>query len=289
MFKDKDRVCGMGIENDSPAAMREYKGETFCFCSPSCVRSCDVDRARDFWPTSTKKHNKPEANRGHNQCHQVHCPLHSIDGDVAAPETDREARDAKFTVTKFWLGLILTIRVLFLTLGKVFPGLSIDTLVPVGINKWIQLILATAIVFWCGGIFFVRAWRSIVNRSLNVFTLIGVGVGAAYLYNAVANLLPSILPESFKHHREIDLYFEPAAVITVLVLLCHDKSFGSRKARTVNAVALVSLFFLALFVWPGLMMWAVIVFIGFLNREIQTNQVRKLGEVAVQKNRGREF
>jgi P-type Cu+ transporter len=276
MFKDKDPVCGMGIENDSAAAMSEDKGETFCFCSPSCVRSFDADPARYFWQTSTKKQNKPEANRGHDQRHQVHSPLHSIDADVAKPEADQEDRETKFLVTKFWLGLILTIRVLFLALGKMFPGLSIDNLVPVGINQWIQLILATAIVFWCGGIFLVCAWRSIVNRSLNLFTFVGVGVGAAYLYSAVANLLPNILPESFKYHREIDLYFEPAAVITVLVLLCYDKPFGSRKARTVNAVALVSLFFLALFVWPGLMMWAVIVFIGFLNREIQSNQVRKL-------------
>jgi Cu+-exporting ATPase len=99
------------------------------------------------------------------------------------------------------------------------PGISIDHLLPVTSNKWIQLVLATVIVFWCGGIFFVRAWRSVVNRSLNMFTLIGVGVGAAYLYSAIATAFPGIFPDSFKHHEEIDLYFEAAAVITVLVLL----------------------------------------------------------------------
>jgi Cu+-exporting ATPase len=119
---------------------------------------------------------------------------------------------------------------------------SADDFVPVAINQWIQFILASVIVFWCGGIFFARAWRSIINRSLNMFTLIGVGVGAAYLYSAVATLLPKIFPDSFKHHGEIDLYFEAAAAITVLVLL---GQWLEARARSQTGKAIQSLLGLA--------------------------------------------
>ena len=127
--------------------------------------------------------------------------------------------EAESLARKFWLGAILTVPILFLSVGEMVPGLGLGHLVPAPINEWIQLALATVVVFWCGGIFFVRAWRSVVNRSLNMFTLIGLGVGAAYLYSAIATVSPGVFPESFKHHGELDLYFEAAAVITVLVLL----------------------------------------------------------------------
>ncbi|MBV9673307.1 MAG: copper-translocating P-type ATPase, partial [Verrucomicrobia bacterium] len=127
------------------------------------------------------------------------------------------------------------IPVFLLALGRMLPGLFVDSLVPAGVSQWVQLIFATVIVFWCGGMFFVRAWRSIVTRNLNMFTLIGVGVGAAYLYSTVATLLPQVFPESFKHHGEIDVYFESAAVITVLVLLGQWLEAGARK-RTGKAI-----------------------------------------------------
>ena len=91
-----------------------------------------------------------------------------------------EDAEAKSLARKFWVGAILTVPILVLSFGKMFPSFGVDQLVPATINNWIQLVLATVVVFWCGGIFFVRAWRSVVNRSLNMFTLIGLGVGAAY-------------------------------------------------------------------------------------------------------------
>jgi Cu+-exporting ATPase len=118
------------------------------------------------------------------------------------------------------------------------PGLGVDRWAPTQVNQWIQLILTTVIVFWCGGVFFVRAWRSVVNRSLNMFTLIGLGVGTAYLYSAIATLFPTLFPDSFKHHGEIALYFESAAIITVLVL------FGQwleARARSQTGKAIQSL------------------------------------------------
>src|SRR5438067_9211426 len=104
-------------------------------------------------------------------------------------------------------------------MGHAIHGLNIDSIVPKQIGKWIEFALATPVVLWAGGFFFTRAWQSIVNRSLNMFTLIAVGVGAAYFYSAVAVIAPGIFPTSFQRHGEVDLYFEAAAVITTLILL----------------------------------------------------------------------
>jgi Cu+-exporting ATPase len=120
---------------------------------------------------------------------------------------------------KFWIALVLTIPVLFLAMGHAVPGLDIDSIVPKQVEKWIEFVLTTPVVFWAGGFFFTRARQSIVNRSLNMFTLIAVGVGAAYFYSAVAVIAPDIFPSSFRLHGEVELYFEAAAVITTLILL----------------------------------------------------------------------
>jgi len=178
------------------------------------------------------------------QDHPGDCPICGmrLEPKIGITGEEEEDREVRSLATKFWASLVLTIPVLILALGKMVPGLSVDHWVPVGINPWIQLVLATVIVFWCGDLFFVRAWRSIINRSLNMFTLIAVGVGAAYLFSAIATISPNLFPDSFKHHGEIDLYFESAAVITVLVL------FGQwleLRARSQTGKAIQSLLGLA--------------------------------------------
>jgi Cu+-exporting ATPase len=175
----------------------------------------------------------------HPQIEQDHpgdCPIcgMALEPKAAAPEAQADS-EGESLARKFWLGVILTVPILFLSLGKMLPGLSIDQLVPAAINNWIQLVLGTVVVFWCGDIFFVRAWRSIVNRSLNMFTLIGLGVGAAYLYSAIATAFPNIFPESFKQDGELNLYFEAAAVITVLVLFGQWLEAKARR-RTGRAI-----------------------------------------------------
>jgi Cu+-exporting ATPase len=175
----------------------------------------------------------------HPQIEQDHpgdCPIcgMALEPKAAGPEAQADS-EGESLARKFWLGVILTVPILFLSLGKMLPGLSIDQLVPPAINNWIQLVLATVVVFWCGDIFFVRAWRSIVNRSLNMFTLIGLGVGAAYLYSAIATAFPSLFPESFKQDGELNLYFEAAAVITVLVLFGQWLEAKARR-RTGRAI-----------------------------------------------------
>jgi P-type Cu+ transporter len=132
---------------------------------------------------------------------------------------EHEHGETRSLSRKFWVALVLTIPVLVLAMGHAIPGLDIDSIVPKRIEKWIEFALTTPVVLWAGGFFFTRAWQSIVNRSLNMFTLIAVGVGAAYFYSALAVIAPGIFPSSFRRHGEVELYFEAAAVITTLILL----------------------------------------------------------------------
>src|SRR5436309_6899021 len=151
---------------------------------------------------------------------------------------EEEPRETRSLSQKFWIALGLTIPVLLLAMGHAIPGLNIDSIVPKQIGKWIEFALATPVVLWAGGFFFTRAWQSIVNRSLNMFTLIAVGVGAAYFCSAIAVVAPGIFPESFRRHAEVDLYFEAAAVITTLVLLGQliEAKARSRTGQAIKAL-----------------------------------------------------
>ena len=174
------------------------------------------------------------------QDHPGNCP---ICGMTLEPRTlgagdKEEQKEISSLSRKFWVALVLTIPVLLLAMGHAIPGLHIDSIIPRQIGKWIEFGLTTPVVLWAGGFFFTRAWRSIINRSLNMFTLIAVGVGAAYFYSAVAVIAPGIFPESFRRHGEVDLYFEAAAVITTLVLLGQviEARARSRTGQAIKAL-----------------------------------------------------
>lgn len=125
----------------------------------------------------------------------------------AKDEEDTELKNMSF---RFWVGLVLTLPIIFLVLFQISLF---------GYSAWIQATLATPVVLWSGWPFFVKGWRSIVSLHLNMFTLISLGVGAAYIYSLVAAFWPSIFPASFGNNGSVDLYFEAASVITVLVIL----------------------------------------------------------------------
>jgi Cu+-exporting ATPase len=151
---------------------------------------------------------------------------------------EEEQRETRSLSRKFWIALVLTIPVLFLAMGHAIPGLEIDSIVPKRIAKWIEFALTTPVVLWAGGFFFVRAWHSVINRSLNMFTLIAVGVGAAYFYSVIAVIAPGIFPSSFRRHGEVDLYFEAAGVITTLILLGQliEAKARSRTGHAIKAL-----------------------------------------------------
>src|SRR5580765_1062583 len=123
---------------------------------------------------------------------------------------------------RFWWCLALSVPLVVLSMAHVGPG-------------WLQFLLATPVVVWGGAPFFERAWRSVVTRALNMFTLIAIGTGAAYLDSVVSLAAPSVFPPSFREHGVLPLYFEPAAVITTLVLLGQVLELTARK-KTGSAI-----------------------------------------------------
>ena len=151
---------------------------------------------------------------------------------------EEEQKEIRSVSRKFWIALVLTIPVLILAMGHAIPGLHVESIFPKQIGKWIEFVLTTPVVLWAGGLFFARAWRSVVNRSLNMFTLIAIGVGTAYFYSAVAVIMPGIFPDSFRRNGEIDLYFEAAAAITTLVLLGQllEAKARSRTGQAIKAL-----------------------------------------------------
>ena len=177
------------------------------------------------------------------------CPMHPeivrpdpgncpICGMALEPRTvttqEEENPELRDMTRRFWVGVALGLPLLILAMGHMIPGLG--HLVPPRTRTWIELALATPVVLWAGWPFFHRAWYSVVNRSLNMFTLIGMGVGVAYLYSAFATIWPEALPAEFRgEHGTADVYFEAAVAITVLVLLGQVLELRARS-RTSSAI-----------------------------------------------------
>ena len=176
----------------------------------------------------------------HPQIEQDHpdaCPIcgmalepKSASGE--AEENDSELREMGW---RFWIGVVLTLPVFLLAMAHLLPSLSHAEWWSGGNSRWTQFILSTPVVLWAGWPFFQRGWHSLLNRHLNMFTLIAMGVGAAYLFSAAAMLFPGAFPVSFAPHGRVDVYFEAAAVIVVLVLLGQVLELRARK-RTGSAI-----------------------------------------------------
>jgi Cu+-exporting ATPase len=231
----KDPICGMEVDEST-----EYKTEVdekeVYFCSEKCRQK--------FLNGETGEEKKPAPPGA-----LYTCPMHpevqqDRPGDcpkcgmalepmeATGEEDDSELRDMQ---RRFWIGLTLTLPVFIIAMGGHLPGDPIGRVIPGHISKWIEFVLTTPVVLWAGLLFFKRGWKSVVTWNLNMFTLIAVGTGTAYLYSAVAALFPDIFPESFRHHGEVALYFEAAAVIIVLVLLGQVLELRARK-RTSGAI-----------------------------------------------------
>jgi Cu+-exporting ATPase len=160
----------------------------------------------------------------HPEVHQDHpgdCPIcgMALEPRTATAETEEEATEAKDMTRRFWVGLVLSLPALVLGMGHLIPGLHIDQWIAPRLNQWIQFILATPVVLWCGWPFLVRGVNSVRTRHLNMFTLISLGVGAAYVFSVAALLAPSAFPAAFRVDNVVPLYCEAAALITTLVLL----------------------------------------------------------------------
>lgn len=173
------------------------------------------------------------------QCPKCGMALEPADGVV---EEDEEAGEIRSLKRKTLIAGILTVPILLLAFDSMIPGLSFGSILSTSLQGWLELLLATPVILWAGGIFFTRGWRSLVNRNLNMFTLIMLGVGAAYIYSLVAVLFPEWFPESFRKHGDVQLYFEAGAVITTLILL---GQWLEARARSQTGQAIRSLLDLA--------------------------------------------
>ncbi|HWP23596.1 MAG TPA: heavy metal translocating P-type ATPase [Candidatus Binatia bacterium] len=156
--------------------------------------------------------------------------------------TEEKNPELEDMTRRFWLGVVLSLPVLLVAMSDLLPGQSIERMFSPGSLRWFQLILSTPVVLWCGWPFFERLWVSLVHRSPNMFTLIGMGVGTAYVYSVAATLLPQWFPHSLRGHGgEIGVYFEAAAVITTLVLLGQVLELRARSKTSGAIRALLGL------------------------------------------------
>ena len=261
-----DPVCGMKVDPQKAAGSFEYQGRTYYFCSHSCLdrfKKAPAQFLENSSPTSIGIHHAPSSatiDNGHGSRRakiDYTCPMHPeiisdapgscpICGMALEPRTmtlDEETNPELVDMTRrFWLSVALIVPLFGIAMSDFLPGNPIERIASMRVLIWIELALATPVVVWGGWPFFVRFWQSIVNRSLNMFTLIGLGVAVAYLYSVVAALLPQIFPASFRDQTgTVPVYFEAAAVIVALVLLGQVLELKARGATGTAIKALLGL------------------------------------------------
>jgi Cu+-exporting ATPase len=218
----------MWVDPHTAKHRADYAGRPYYFCSAGCKTKFLADPERYLAPEEAKApvEHVPEGTvytcPMHPEVRQVgpgSCPIcgMALEPEIATADVGPNPELVDFT-RRFWIGTALTLPVLVLAMGGHLLGL--DRSVSPALNNWIQLLLATPVVLWAGWPFFVRGWHSLKTRNLNMFTLIAMGTGVAWGYSLVATLAPQVFPPAFRGmHGEVAVYFEAAAVITVLVLL----------------------------------------------------------------------
>ena len=223
----KDPVCGMDVNPDTAKHRAEHEGRPYYFCSAGCRTKFLADpgrylEGRPAIPAEPVPEGTIYTCPMHPEVRQVgpgSCPLcgMALEPLLASAETGPSPELADMT-HRLRIGFALALPVFLLEMGGHLFGIT-DRIGQQNSN-WVQLVLATPVVLWAGWPFFERGWRSIVSRHLNMFTLVAIGTGAAWLYSIVATLAPGLFPATLRGHGgAVPVYFEAAAVITVLVLL----------------------------------------------------------------------
>jgi P-type Cu+ transporter len=172
------------------------------------------------------------------QDHPGNCPKCGMTLElrtVAVGSDNQESAELRDMTQRFWVGAVLTLPVFVLAMTHLIPALAMQFWVDSDTSRWIQFGLTAPVVCWAGWPFFQRGWRSVVTLHLNMFTLIAIGVGAAFLFSAVAMLMPNLFPSTMQHEGKVPIYFEAAAVVVVLVLLGQVLELRARS-RTGSAI-----------------------------------------------------
>ncbi len=242
----KDPVCGMAVDPGTALHHAAHNGQGYHFCSTGCRTKFIADPSRYL---ADAQRPAPLAAPGaiwtcpmHAQIRQPgpgNCPICGMALEPAAPSLDDAPNPELVDFTRrWWVSAVLSVPLLILTMGTDLLGLH---LVSPAISQWIQLALAAPIVLWAGAPFFVRGWASIKTRHLNMFTLISIGVGAAFLYSLVATLAPGLFPPTFKMHGMVPVYYEAAGVVVALVLLGQVLELRARASTGKAIRALLNL------------------------------------------------
>jgi Cu+-exporting ATPase len=226
--KVRDPVCGMMVQPGAASLHHEFESKTYYFCSAGCRTKFIAEPRKYLAPAQQAAQ---VAHQGviytcpmHPQIRQIgpgNCPICGMTLEPIQVNAE-VGENAELTdmSRRFWVGLALALPVFVLEMGSHIPALGLHNLVPERISIWIQFALSTPVVLWAGWPFFTRAWASVLHRSLNMFSLIALGTGAAYLYSLFATFTPGMFPLGFRTMAgTVPVYFEAAAVITVLVLL----------------------------------------------------------------------
>jgi len=238
-----DPVCGMKTTAD-PAKSVENAGVNYYFCSQKCAEKFRANPQQYLQPQTVNTANNSTAKNTtytcpmHPQIQQAGpgtCPICGMalePMDASAQADDSELQEMTH---RFWISLALSLPLLFITMSEFIPGLNLHHRIGLNVFNWLQAILATPVVLWGGWPFFVRGWASFRTWNLNMFSLISLGTGAAFIFSVFALLFPAIMPDAFKMNGMVPLYFEAAAVIVTLVLMGQVLELRARS-RTNDAI-----------------------------------------------------
>jgi Cu+-exporting ATPase len=246
-----DPVCGMSVDPHTAAASAVYEGQTYYFCCTHCRERFQADPVRYLSGVQAPQGVPDDSHASAGAGVEYTCPMHPevlSDHPGSCPKCGMALEPRTVTAEegpnpeladmsrRLWIGVVLGLPVFLLAMADLLPGQPLHHFFGMQVLNWFQLVLATPVVLWCGWPFFERAWASIVHRSPNMFTLIALGVGSAYLYSLVATLAPGAFPEGFRlGSGAVEPYFDTAAVVTVLVLLGQVLEIRARS-RTSGAV-----------------------------------------------------
>jgi Cu+-exporting ATPase len=247
----RDPVCDMEVDPATAEFEADHQGTTYYFCSQSC-------RDRFVQDPESYLSEQPAAEPSEADTEATYtCPMHPeiqqvgpgscpICGMALEPMTvtaeEQEDPELKDMTRRFWISAALTVPLVFLAMAHMV-GVPVHEWVAPQVAKWLELILATPIVLWGGAPFFVRGWRSVVTWNLNMFTLVGLGTGVAWIYSAIAVLAPDLFPPAFRDSDTglVAVYFEAAAVIVTLVLLGQVLELRARRSTSGAIRALLGL------------------------------------------------
>ena len=243
-----DPVCGMTVDPHKTPHRHTHQGRPYYFCSSGCRTKFAADPANYLSPRAPEAEPVPEGTvytcPMHPEVRQIGpgaCPIcgMALEPELATADTGPNPELADMT-RRFWIALALTVPVFVLEMGG--HAFGAHAWVGQTLSNWLQLILATPVVLWTGWPFFERGWQSVRTRNLNMFTLIAMGTGVAYAYSVLATLMPGLFPAAFREHDgAVPVYFEAAAVITVLVLLGQVLELRAREATSGAIRALIDL------------------------------------------------